>query len=260
MNLTLLRSLGVAAVSVMSLTSLSVSAADETAPETESPVVIAIPNFDDDPENGIEHPLVEFIRTWEGLSGRELVIERFPFKRSMKMATTGQADFHFPLIRDPEVDAAGLPFDYSSTRITTVNFVLYTREGETVDMERPENYRLTTHGGHGNLFPFPIEEDYSVEGSLMKLKTGRIDGYIFADNAGDPVILELGLTGIQRSLYKVYDVHAVIERGPRGEAADQFITDTMNKAREATLPAVVQGIPYNDWQPREHVTPAVVQK
>ena len=153
MNLTLLRSLGVAAVSVMSLTSLSVSAADETAPETESPVVIAIPNFDDDPENGIEHPLVEFIRTWEGLSGRELLIERFPFKRSMKMATSGQADFHFPLIRDPEVDAAGLPFDYSSTRITTVNFVLYTREGETIDMEHPENYRLTTHGGHGNHMP-----------------------------------------------------------------------------------------------------------
>jgi len=227
-------------------------AADESS-EGLPPVRIAIPVFDDDPANGIEHPLVEFVRTWGPLTGRELVIERFPFKRSLRLAVNGEVDFHFPLIRDPDLDSGELPFAYSSERITTINFVLYSRTGETLDLSQPDKLRLATHSGHANLFSFDLEEDFSVEGSLMKLKSGRIDGYIFADNAADPLIQELGLTGIQRQLYKVYDVHAVLERSDRGDEADEFITQAMIKARQGELSAYAKGIPYSNWQPDELV-------
>ena len=231
--------------------------ADEVAPLP--PIHIAVPAMDDDPDNGIEHPLVEYVRSWSELTGRELVIERFPFKRSIRLAATGQVDFHFPLIMDPEVDQSSLPFDYSSERIGSVNFVLYTREGETVDMSHPENYRLSTFGGHAELFPFAIEEDYSVEGSLMKLKTGRIDGYIFADSGGDPALIELGLSGIHRTFYKTYAVHAVLPRSERGEQADAFISQAVALSREANGQLVFLDLPFEDWQTGDLLTPAVVQ-
>jgi len=227
---------------------------------TVSNLTVSMPIMDDDPENGIEHPLVEFVRHWSELADVTIEMQRLPFKRSIMHAQNGLVDLHFPLLRDPEIANAELPFDYSTSRITTVNFVLYSRVDEPVDLSQAENYTIATFGGHSDLFPFKVHEEYSIEGSLLKLKNGRIDAYIFADSGGDLALIELGLTGIKRELYKVYDVHAVLPKGTKGGQTDRLITEIMDKVNSGTQPVEWQNAEYVDWQVSDSVIPRVVQK
>ena len=233
--------------------------AEETVSGTEQrPLRVVIPFLGDAPGQGPEHPLVDVIRQWGKTSGRAMTIERFPFKRSLMMAANGEADFHFPLIKDQDASDQGLPFAYSSTVVHTVNFVLYTRRGEDIDLSQPEKYRIATHGGHGNLLPFPVTEDHTIEGSLRKLDTGRIDAFIFADSGGDPVLLDLGLMNIERRLYKVYDVHAVISHDKKGGEVDEFITEATKTMSRELLGLAGVDQPYHDWQVGDDTIPALV--
>lgn len=249
--------------SLLMLTSLS---ATQAMADTEKKVIrVSMPIMDDDPIHGIEHPLVEFVRFWGDITDTDIQIERFPFKRSIKQAVTGQVDFHFPLIMDKEAlednaRAQVLGFDYSTQRVMTINFVLYTRIDNPLDLNKLSEYRIATFSGHDNLFPFPVEENHAIESSLMKLSSGRIDGYIFAENGGDPTLLELGLTGIKRQLYKVYDVHAVLPRNTAGRKADEFISDVMSRLGSYELPLIWQPHAYVDWQVGDDVIPQMVQK
>jgi len=222
------------------------------------PLVVAMPTMDDDPEHGIEHPLVLLVRDWGKKLNREIIVQRYPFKRSLMHAANGDVDFHFPLIFDPQTSPADLPFAYSTSVVTKVNFVLYTREGHELDLDNLGQYNIATFSGHGKLFPFDVIEDHSIEGSLRKLQLGRIDGYIFADNGGDPALLELGLTGIHRQLYKVYDVHAVLAHGRKGGEADQFITDAVNLQSVELQALAMVNQPYLDWQVGDEAIPALV--
>jgi polar amino acid transport system substrate-binding protein len=237
----------------------SVSNNDSADTTPLSPLHVSIPFMGDMPGNDIEHPLVNVIRQWGHETGREITIERFPFKRSLMMAATGEVDFHFPMIKDHDATDEGLPFGYSETTIFTVNFVLYTRSGETLDLDNLHNYRMATFGGHGKLFPFPTSEDNTIESSLRKLDSGRIDGFIFADSGADPVLFELGLMGIQRQLYKVYDVHAVISHRAKKGPVDQFITEATQNMDRNILGLAQVDQPYHDWQMGDGSVPALVQ-
>ena len=220
---------------------------------------VVVPFMGDAPGQGPEHPLVDVIRQWSEETGRDISIERFPFKRGLMMAGSGEIDFHFPLIKDHDDTDTALPFGYSSSTIFTINFVLYTRRGESLDMDNLQNYRIATHGGHANLFPFPVIEDHSIEGSLRKVESGRIDGFVFADAGADPVLFDLGLMGIQRQLYKVYDVHAVIAHEAKGGPVDQFITEATRNMDRRIFGLAMVDQPYRDWQMGDDSIPALVQ-
>lgn len=241
----------------------AVAQSDSTAPHedalTERPLKVVVPFMGDAPGQGPENPLVDVIRQWSEETGQAISIERFPFKRSLMMAASGEADFHFPLIKDHDETDSALPFGYSSTTIFTINFVLYSRRGESLDVDNLKNYRIATHGGHANLFPFPTIEDHSIEGSLRKLASGRIDGFVFADAGTDPVLFDLGLMDIQRQLYKVYDVHAVIAHEAKGGPIDQFITEATRGMDRSILGLAMVGQPYRDWQMGDDSIPALVQ-
>lgn len=236
---------------------------DSTAPHenalTERPLKVVVPFMGDAPGQGPENLLVDVIRQWSEETGQAISIERFPFKRSLMMAASGEADFHFPLIKDHDETDNALPFGYSSTTIFTINFVLYSRRGESLDVDDLQNFRIATHGGHANLFPFPTIEDHSIEGSLRKLASGRIDGFVFADAGTDPVLFDLGLMDIQRQLYKVYDVHAVIAHEAKGGPIDQFITEATRGMDRSILGLAMVGQPYRDWQMGDDSIPALVQ-
>lgn len=241
----------------------AVAQSDSTAPHedalTERPLKVVVPFMGDAPGQGPENPLVDVIRQWSEETGQAISIERFPFKRSLMMAASGEADFHFPLIKDHDETDSALPFGYSSTTIFTINFVLYSRRGESLDVDNLKNYRIATHGGHANLFPFPTIEDHSIEGSLRKLASGRIDGFVFADAGTDPVLFDLGLMDIQRQLYKVYDVHAVIAHEAKGGPIDQFITEATRGMDRSILGLAMVDQPYRDWQMGDDSVPALVQ-
>lgn len=243
---------------LLSVVTVPYSVADDGSPKV---FRVSMPLLDDDPENGIVHPVVQFVQYWGEITDTEIIIERFPFKRSIRQAATGQFDFHYPLILDPErnqqnQNVKDLGFDYSTVPLSKISFILYTRTDNPLDLNKLSEYRIATLGGHANLFSFPVEEDYSIEGSLMKLNSGRIDGYIFADTGGDPALVELGLTGIKRQLYKVYDVHAVLPRNEAGRAADKFITEVAARLATQRLPLMWVPQEYVDWQVDEEEIPS----
>ncbi|WP_353292904.1 hypothetical protein [Thalassolituus maritimus] len=239
--------------------SLSVTAdGNQTVAADKEPLHVVFPLVGDTPDSGPEHPLMNVVRSWAQLIGREIEIERVPFKRSLLMATNGEADLHFPMIR-PHHARDGNPYTYSSAPLLTVNFVVYSRKGENIDLTQPQRYRIATHSGHKHLFPFAIAEEHTIEGSLRKLDNYRLDAFIFADSAADPILYGLGLSGLQRKLYTTFNVHAVIPAGEKGGMADKIISNIAQQMPEETLRLAGVGQPYNDWQVGDADVPALVQ-
>ena len=63
--------------------------------ESDKPLKVVVPFMGDAPGQGPEHPLVDVVRQWSVETGREISVERFPFKRGLMMAAQGEVDFHF---------------------------------------------------------------------------------------------------------------------------------------------------------------------
>jgi polar amino acid transport system substrate-binding protein len=188
---------------------------------------------------------------WGEVLSNDISVEYYPFKRSILNVISKQADFHFPLIKNPYKSNSELGFDYSTAVITQVNFVLYTRKDRPIDIDNLSAYNIATDAAHMDLFNFPVEGIFSVDGALKKLNSGRIDGYIFSGEVTDVVLKELHLTNIHRQLYRTYDVHAILPLGEQGNKTDQMITEA--QAIIATSPEyadVMKNIyvPYTEWQ------------
>ncbi len=200
-------------------------------------------------EKGI---LVDLVRLWAKATGKTIEIEAYPFKRSLRNTIKRNADFHLPLIKNPYKTDDELDFDYSTSAIFNVNFVLYTNKNREIDKTKLSSYNITTDAAHTDLFDFPIGDNYFIESSLKMLIRGRIDGYIFADVEADPVLKKLGLKNIKRELYKIYHVHAVLPKGEKGKGTDIMISEAMNKIRKSGEWAELMNPVYHeyiDWQP-----------
>lgn len=195
---------------------------------------------------------VEILRLWEKQLGVRFDIHRYPFKRSLFNVINRRADFHIPLIKNPDKDEKELAFDYSTSALGRVNFILYTNKHLSIVPSNLHAYKVYTDASHVELFTFPIQADYTIENSLRKLDSGRIDAYIFAEKEVDPILKKLGLKNIRRQLYKVFDVHAVLPKGEKGGKVDQMITKGMQIIKKngqwADITKPVHG-DFDNWQP-----------
>lgn len=199
-----------------------------------------------------EGMMVELIKLWEKNIHQRITIQVYPFKRSIRTVIDRKADFHLPLIKSPYQHHSTQDFDYSSSSIFSVNFVLYSNKNNPVDADKLTDHVIYTDASHSNLFNFKILSDYSVESSFKKLARGRIDGYIFADVEADPVLKKLGYSHIKRQLYKVYQVHAVLPKGASGNSTDKMITKAMSIIKQNGQWAKLMNPVYHqyiDWQP-----------
>lgn len=194
---------------------------------------------------------LNLVYLWAEILGNDIKVEYYPFKRSVSNVVNKQADFHFPLIRNPYKSSSELGFDYSTTVITNVDFVLYTRKDRRVDIDNLSAYKIATDAAHTDLFNFPIEGIFSVDGALKKLNSGRIDGYIFSGEIADTDLKKLHLINLHRQLYRTYDVHAILPLGGQGNRTDQMITEAQAAiAKSPEYSRVINKIyvPYTDWQ------------
>lgn len=208
-----------------------------------------MPGYAESTEKGI---LVDLVKAIAAESGKEISIVVQPFARSMNNVTTGQADFHMPLIAIPGIDMATLDYDYSTETIFHVNFVLYTKKGSNVTIDKLPGLKVETDIAHTPYFDFPIKGSASLELSLKKLIAGRIDAFIFADFAIDPLIKQNNFTDIKRDLFKVYDVKIILPKNGRGGDTDKFLSGVIAKLRANGTYDKIMGpleVPYNDWQP-----------
>lgn len=196
--------------------------------------------------------LVDLVKAIAEASGKSIDYQVVPFNKSMHDVVDGQVDFHMPLIKADTIDESTLNYAHSTETIFHVNFVLYTNKSKPVNQSALKDYKIETDLAHVNYFDFPVKGSPKIDSSLKKVDAGRIDGFIFADFASDPIIKAEGLNNLKRELYKVFDVKIILPKGDKGAATDAFLTETIGKLRaNGTFDRIMSVIdqPYNDWQP-----------
>ncbi|VBB46298.1 conserved exported hypothetical protein [uncultured Desulfatiglans sp.] len=208
-----------------------------------------MPVYAESPKKGV---LVDLVKAMVQASGKDITFQVVPFNRSMHDVADGKVDFHMPLIKPENLDEAALDYAYSTETIFHVNFILYTNKNKPVDKNKLSEYSIETDLAHVNYFDFPIKGSAKLDSSLKKVDAGRIDGFIFADFASDPIVKKEQLNNLRRELYHTFDVKIVLPKGEKGKATDHFLTQTITAMRaDGSFDRIMSPIdqPYDDWQP-----------
>lgn len=184
---------------------------------------------------------------------KNVEITQFPFARSISNIVHSRADFHLPLIKSPNVNVEELDFYYVDEPMCKVTFVLYTLG------DRPEitpitasDYLIETQRGHKNMFPFQVGEVNDLEMALKKLLLGRIDGFIFEQEAVDSYLKRHKIKKIHRQFYASYDSAIIVPKTAEGLATSNLLSQALKALkRDGRLQAITQSIhkPYQHWQP-----------
>jgi len=207
-----------------------------------------MPGYAESVNKGI---LIDFVKAIEKVAGIKIDRVVVPFARSVNNVVTGEADFHLPLIKLPESKSKNLPYDYSTETIFHVNFVLYTNKSKNIAVNNLKGKIVETDRAHIDYFEFPIKPSAGIENSLKKLDAGRIDGFIFADLATDPVLKKLNSKNIKRQLFKRYDVKIILKKGGKGGEIDKLLSVAIAKLRKSGEYDRIMSVldkPYSDWQ------------
>ncbi len=208
-----------------------------------------MPVYAESAEKGI---LVDLVKAIAAESGKTIDYQVVPFARSMDNVIQGRVDFHMPLIQNPLIPEAELNYDHSTATIFHVNFVLYYHKDKPLDRNNLSNYVIETDAAHVRYFPFSAAASTNLESSLRKLDMKRIDGFVFADFASDPIVKAHNLNNIRRELYQVFEVKIILPKGKKGGEADTFLSAIIARMRESgDYQAIMNAIDveYSDWQP-----------
>jgi ABC-type amino acid transport substrate-binding protein len=219
---------------MIAMSHAQISAATEAADFRAS--LSQMPVYAENQDTGV---LVDILKAIGKVSNKSIEYQVVPFARSISYVENGQVDFHLPLIEPPDLSQAS--FSLSSETIFHVNFVLYTNTNKPLDLRRLGDYLIETDVAHTPYFPFAIQPSAQLLGSLKKLEAGRIDGFIFADDATDPLIVANKLKNIERQLYSRFKVKFVLPKGEAGRATDQFLSGAIGKLRASGRLAEIIG-------------------
>jgi len=211
--------------------------------------IAQMPGYAESTEKGV---LVDFAKALASASGSTLNMVVVPFKRSMDNVINKEVDFHMPLIQNPLDDESKLPYSHSTATIFHVNFVLYSNKDKALDISSLKGKTVETDAAHVQYFDFGPIPSTSIEGSLKKVDAGRIDGFVFADFASDPVVKAQNLNNIKRTLYRRYDVKIILPKGGTNGETDKLISDAIKKmTADGSFVRIMGPIDtaYNNWQP-----------
>jgi polar amino acid transport system substrate-binding protein len=194
-------------------------------------------------------------------TGNTATIEVLPIARAIYQVETKQSDIESTIVAIPDkAKWANLKFDYATTEMLKMVFVLYTNKAKPIDVAElkkgnKKGYRIETDAGHVGHFGFPIAGSTNIEASLRKVDSGDIDGFIFGQPTADAALKRLGCKNVARSYFDTFSGAFLIQKGGRGGEVDKMITKGMAKVKangkyQAILgQLLVAGATYNDWQP-----------
>ncbi|MCC7150837.1 MAG: transporter substrate-binding domain-containing protein [Rubrivivax sp.] len=205
-----------------------------------------MPGYAESTDKGV---LVDLVKALEKVSGDKVELQVVPFSRSMTDVQGKKVDLHMPLIQLPGSETGTPKFDYSKETIFHVNFALYSNKSVDVSPATASKFKVETDQAHVDYFDFPIVASSNIESSLKKVNAGRVDGFIFADVASDPIVKAAALTNIKRQLYKRFDVKVVLPKGERGGAADKWLTENIGKLRASGEYNRIMGMIDTPFQP-----------
>jgi ABC-type amino acid transport substrate-binding protein len=203
-------------------------------------------------ESASQGVLVDLVKALEKVSGDKLELQVVPFQRSMSDVQAKKVDLHMPLIQLPGSETGTPKFDYSKETIFHVNFTMYSGKEGSVTPATASKFKVETEQAHVDYFEFPVVGSASIDGSLRKVNAGRLDAFVFADMAADPIVKSAKLDKVKRQLFKRFDVKVVLPKGARGGEVDQWLSENIGKLRasgEYTKIMAAIDAPYQEWQP-----------
>jgi polar amino acid transport system substrate-binding protein len=219
-----------------------------------------LPGLADTPNKGAFVELVKAID--EAYTEGSIKIELYPMARSINNIIEGKKDFHIPNLRSSVIkDESALPYRIVSERMGVVTLVIYSNVDNKITRRMLDQavskggtfpYKIEAGGGMENLYPFPISASQSLEQTLQKVSSKRIDALIWAQEEPDMVLKKMKLGNIYRSIYENMDDIIIAPKNARGEEVDKILSNVIRKLkRSGKLKELYSKIhvPYNNWQP-----------
>ncbi|NJL73562.1 MAG: hypothetical protein HC888_19580 [Candidatus Competibacteraceae bacterium] len=160
-------------------------------------------------------------------TGNTATIQVLPFARCVYLIETKQAQILSEVVAIPDQRKwADLKFDYATSALNPIVFVLYYNRNKPINIAdlkagKASGLKLETETSHVNHFGFPVSPSSNVDGSLKKVDSGDIDGYLFSQGSGDVVLRRLGLKNVRRAFFDTFTGAFVIQKGERGRQPGQ---------------------------------------
>jgi polar amino acid transport system substrate-binding protein len=195
------------------------------------------------------------------LTGKKITVQVVPFARAVYDIESKQADIVAIDVQIPDQKKwASLKYDYSTTELLKIVFVLYTNKAKPIavaDLKsgKATGYKLETDTAHVDHFPFAISPSTNLDASLKKVDAGQIDGFIFSQGSTDGALKRLELKNIARAYYDTSNGSFMLQKGGRGGPIDAMITDGLAKMKasgkyqEIVGPYAAGASKYIEWQP-----------
>ena len=204
-------------------------------------------------------PFIELLRAMDDvLPAVSVKIRVSPFIRSIHDASTGVADFHMPMIRNPALDLPSLPWRYVERPMGEVCMVLYSSARQRLTGQQAISgaqqgvLRLATLRANLDLFALPLEGVTELRQGLALVARGRLDGFIGAQEETDNMLRSSGLENIHRSLFRCYDDVLIVPKGAAGDRTAALLEEALDALEAQGRLAPLHGRvhqPYQDWQP-----------
>ena len=213
-----------------------------------------LPGLIDSPTEGAFIDLVRGLGVAYTLGSIE--IRTYPAVRAYANVEAGALDFAFPVMRLSEDQEKLLPYRYTTEALGRVCFVLYSNNKQiltrdTVMAAAAQGTPYLIEGPHGNI-GVPTKPYFDFDSAFQKLSTGRIDGFIWAQEESDLMLRRLGLRNIHREHYMDYDDVFAVARSPRGDFVNKVLSETIRAMRKSgKLTELYEKVhrPYQNWQP-----------
>lgn len=162
-------------------------------------------------------------------------IRLVPMARVAYMIESKQADIGFPIIYLKDQKKINkLNYDYASVVFTILNFNLYTNTAKPINIENLRKgdsgrYYIEADIANVDLLEFTAKPSTNVVGSLKKLNLGVIDGYVTAQQTGDPILDKLKFTNIKSQLLVRFDSGFLLQKGSKGGPIDKLLSEGVKK-------------------------------
>jgi polar amino acid transport system substrate-binding protein len=217
-----------------------------------------LPGLVDSAEQGA---FVELVKAMDAVYPGRIQIRVYPMARSIQTVIDGEADFHVPILRDPEVPAEQLPYAVADESFGVLANVIYSHVSRKLSRDDIERalarggefpYRIEATGGGGLAVRYPHKPNNKIDLALKKLNAGRLDAFIHPQEEADALIEAHRLKHIHRALYSTnYDM-IVIAKGEAGSAVNALVSACVRQLRDSGELERMYGRvhrPYSDWQP-----------
>jgi hypothetical protein len=177
-------------------------------------------------------------------TGVKFDITLVPMARLAYMIENKQADIGFPIIYlNDKNKIQKLNYDYSSAVFTILDFNLYSNDAKPIDIQtlkkgNSKNYAIEVDVSNISLFEFSAQPSTNIVGSLTKVNGGAIDGYLTAQQTGDPVLEKLKFTNIKSQLYERFESGFLLQKGAKGGPLDKILVEGVKKLIEKGIMTV----------------------